>query len=39
MEDGDIEFPISLESIMSMNINYENLKTVLDYILGELGKT
>jgi hypothetical protein len=39
MEEGEIEFPVSLESIMAMNINYENLKTVLDFIISQLGKT
>ena len=38
MED-EIEFPISLESIMSMDLNYTHLKTVLEYILAKLSTT
>lgn len=32
----EIEFPISLESIMSMDINYENLKSVLEFIIDKI---
>jgi archaellum component FlaC len=32
-ESSEIECPVALDNILSMGLNYENLKIVLDYLL------